>query len=116
MLYESETIESVFVAVRAAVAVSARRGAGDGAAACRRRWRGAIGAAAVCMSNRRRAAPHRPVNSVSPAPELRVTAVGAAKGCLTTFLSVLLCYGITAKVELLCAVSLVSVRRTLDQV
>ena len=60
--------------------------------------------------------PHRPVNSVSPAPELRVTAVGTAKGRLTTFLSVLLYYGITAKVELLCAVSLVSVRRTLDQV
>ena len=116
MLYESETIESVFVAVRAAVAVSARRGAGGAAAARCRRWRGAIGAAAVCMSNRRRAAPHRPVNSVSPAPELRVTAVGAAKGRLATFLSVLLCYGITAKVELLCAVSLVSVRRTLDQV
>ena len=68
------------------------------------------------MSNRRRAAPHRPVNSVIPAPELRVTAVGAAKGRLATFLSVLLYYGITAKVELLCAVSLVSVRRTLDQV
>ena len=45
MLYESETIESVFVAVRAAVAVSARRGAamvpqrvaGDGVALLARR-------------------------------------------------------------------------------